>query len=91
MRDREVDERDPEDDEQHHGRELHALGERADDQRRRDAGEGHLEGDEDDLGDDDAVGEGRRRSMSASTPFRNTLAKPPTKSLSDAAVGEGQL
>ena len=41
--DREVDEGDPQADEQHERRELDALGEGADDQRRRDAGEGHLE------------------------------------------------
>ena len=41
--DREIDEGHPQRDEQRHRRELHALGERADDQRRRDGREGHLE------------------------------------------------
>ena len=55
--DREVDEGDPERDEEEHGGEFDPLGEGADDQRRRDAGEGHLEDDEGELGDDDAGGE----------------------------------
>ncbi len=75
--DREIDERHPEQHEKHHGRELDALGEGADDQGRRDAGEGHLEGHVDEFGDDDPVREGRHIRVGA-TPFRKALEKPPT-------------
>ena len=51
VRDRRVDEDRPQADEPQHGRELHALGEGAGDQRRRDDREGHLEADVDGLGD----------------------------------------
>ena len=51
MRDRRIDEDRPQADEPQHGRELHALGEGAGDQRRRDDREGHLEADVDGLGD----------------------------------------
>ena len=44
--------------EQQHRRELHAFGEGADDQRRGDGREGHLEADEGQLGDVDTLGEG---------------------------------
>jgi hypothetical protein len=43
MREREVDDEHPAADEDHQGRELHALGDTADDQRRGDDGEGELE------------------------------------------------
>ena len=59
VRDGEVDERHPEEHEQHHGRELHALGEGADDQRGRDHREGHLEHHVGEFRNDDAVREGR--------------------------------
>ena len=58
VRHREIDERHPQRDEERDRRELHALGHRPDDQRRRDAGKRHLEADVDVLGDDDALGEG---------------------------------
>ena len=60
MRDREIDQRHPQRDEQRHRRELHALGEGADDERRGDRREGHLEADIDELGDIGVDAEGRR-------------------------------
>ncbi len=45
VRDREIDQRHPERDEQRHRRELHAFGERADDESGGDRREGHLEAD----------------------------------------------
>src|SRR6185437_7437608 len=49
MRNRRVDENGPQPDEPEHGREFHALGEAAGDQRRRNDGKGHLEADVDAL------------------------------------------
>jgi hypothetical protein len=60
VRDREVDQRHPERDEQRDRRELHAFGEGADDEGRRDRREGHLEADVDELRDVGADAEGRR-------------------------------
>jgi hypothetical protein len=54
----EVDEGDPQGREQHHGRELDALGEGADDQRRSNRREGELESDEGEFGNRHARGEG---------------------------------
>ncbi len=59
----EIDKGDPQADEQHQGGEFHALRETADDQRRRDAGKGHLEADVNELGDDYAVREGCDRGL----------------------------
>ena len=60
MRDRRVDDGQPERGEEQDRAELHPLGQRADDQRGGDRREGHLEGDEDQFGNADAGGEGRR-------------------------------
>ena len=57
--DREVDERHPENREEDNRGEFDPFGKRADDQGRRNRGEGHLEGDEDVLGYD-LVSERRR-------------------------------
>ena len=51
VRDRQVGEREPQHHEQQHRRELHALGERAEDQAAGDGGERRLERDVDELGD----------------------------------------
>ena len=51
VRHRHVDQQQPERREEEHGTEAHALDEGADDQRRRDDGESHLEHEEDGLGD----------------------------------------
>src|SRR5882757_4409484 len=60
VRDREVDQRHPQRDENRHRRELHAFGEGADDEGRRDCGEGHLEADVDVFADRHPDREGRR-------------------------------
>ena len=57
--DRAVDQQQPQRQEQRHGGELHALHQRADDQRGRDRREGHLEADVDQLGNVGADREGR--------------------------------
>ncbi len=59
VRDREIDDRHPQHDEDDQRAELDPLGERPDDQRRRDAGEGHLEDDIGVFGNVDVVREGR--------------------------------
>ncbi len=59
VRDRVIDDCRPQDDEQHQRPELHALRKAADDQRWRDAGEGHLEDDVSIFRNIDLVGEGR--------------------------------
>ena len=58
MRDREVNDRDPQRDEDQHGGKPHALGKGADDQGRRDAGEGHLKRHIGIFRNNDAIGEG---------------------------------
>ena len=63
--------------------ELHPLGEGADDQRRRDAGEGHLEADEDEFRDDHAGGEGLDHRARASRRRGTALEKPPMKLFSE--------
>ena len=63
VRDGEVDQRDPERHENQQRREFDALGEGTDDQRRRDAGEGHLEGHVNIFGNDDAIREGGDRRL----------------------------
>ena len=75
--------------EQHQRRELHPLGEGADDQRRRDHREGHLEADVDVFGNDDAVREGRRdrRRVDAA---QEGLREAADEVVEAAAVGEGQ-
>ena len=75
MRDREVDEGHPQEDEHHHGRELHALGEGTDDQRGRDHCEGHLEHHVGEFRDDDAVREGRDIRIRANA-LQEDLAEP---------------
>jgi hypothetical protein len=85
VRDREIDDRQPQHHEQHQRPELHAFGKGTDDQRRRDAGEGHLEDHEDEFGQIDVVREGRRVGGIV-TPARNALSSPPTER---AARGEG--
>ena len=61
VRDRQIREGEPQDHEQHHGRELDALGEGADDQAAGDRCEGRLEARKHQLGDVDALAEGRAR------------------------------
>ena len=53
-----VGEGEPDREEQHHGAELHALGDGADDEGGGDGREGQLEDDEDELGEEEAGGEG---------------------------------
>jgi hypothetical protein len=79
VRDREVDQRDPERDEQRDRRELHAFGEGADDEGGGDRREGHLEADVDQLGD---VGVDAEVAAfeSVVTPIRKAFEKPPMKS-----------
>ena len=86
VRDREVDEGYPERDEQRHRGELHALRERADDQRRRDRRERHLEADVDDLGERDADREGGRRRL-AGDAFEEQLVEAADDR---RAAGEGE-
>ena len=58
VRDREIDDGDPENDEHDQGRETDALCNRTDDQGRRDAGEGHLERHIGEFRNDNTVREG---------------------------------
>ncbi len=89
VRDGEIDQRHPERDEKGDGAELHALGQGADDERRRDGRERHLEGDIDELGDNDAVGEGldgRIHRHARQERFREAA----DEAVEGAAFGEGQ-
>ena len=85
---REIDEGHPERHEQDHRRELHTLGEGADDQRRRDAGEGHLEGDVDIFRQDHALREGGDRGV-LMDPHQEDLAEAAPERTGAAAEGEG--
>ena len=67
MGDGQIGEGEPQDDKQQHGGKSHALGQRADDERRRDAGEGHLEHDIDELRDEGLLGEGRDHGVRVDT------------------------
>jgi hypothetical protein len=62
VRDRQIGEGEPQHHEQQHRGELHAFGERTDDQARGDAGERHLKRRVQIFGDVHALAEGRRRS-----------------------------
>ncbi len=85
VRDRIINDRRPQHDEQHQRPELHPLRKAADDQRRSDAGEGHLEDDVDVFRNVDVVGEGRRE-RGRVDPLQEHLAEPADIF---AAAGEG--
>ena len=87
VRDGEIDERHPEDHEDDQRGKLHALGEGADDQRRRDRGKRHLEPDVGVLGHIDAVGE-RRRLRARRHAAQERLRQPADPVVELAAVGE---
>ena len=91
VRDREIDQRHPERDEQRHRRELHAFGEGADDEGGGDRREGHLEADIDQLGDVDVRGEGRRLRIEDGLAFRRDVQEGLREAADEVgAAGEGQ-
>ncbi len=69
VRDRRIDENRPQADEPEHGREFHALGERAGNQRRRNDGERHLEADV------HALGNGRGEGIGIADPSLADVAQ----------------
>ena len=89
MRDREVDQRHPCRDEHEHRRELHALGEGADDQGRRDHREGHLEHEISEFRNDMAGREGRRVDVRSDAP-QEGLSEAANERLERSAVAKRQ-
>ena len=78
MRHRHIDEEQPQHREQQHRAEPHALGKGADDQRRRDDGEGHLEHEEHGLGDLGVRDRPHRAPRRAARPCRDCRARRPS-------------
>ena len=91
VRDRRIAEGEPQRHEEQHGRELDALGEGAHDQAAGDAGEGGLEGGEQQLGDVDALAEGRARREGAGGGVEDALHEEAIEAADEGvALGEGQ-
>jgi hypothetical protein len=91
MRDREVDQRHPERNEQGDRRELHAFGEGADDEGGGDRRKRHLEADVDQFRDVDVGGEGRNLSVEDGLAFGCDLQEGLGEAADEVrAAGEGQ-
>ncbi len=91
MSDWDVAKREPDHCEDQHRRELHALGEGANDQRAGDASERGLEGHEDDFRDDNALAERSCHRERAGHVIEQPFAEQSTRTTKEGvALGEGE-